>query len=163
MGRRRASGVPAAAAQADRKDNRAGGVRIVWSYLAAIIATAVAGLGFAISDTIQAGICPDSNASCTLGVIVLGGTISASLGALLAGLALGLGWEWVLVEIAVLMALPVLLDAWGPVAWLAVVLAPLLGAVVTWSGRDRPAWRPFVVGGLSVLTIVGALLWIYVL
>lgn len=162
MGRRRAAGIPVAA-DARPRLSTAGPVRVVRSYLAAVVAAVVAGLGFAVSDAVQSGVCGADAVSCTLGVIVLGGSVSAVLGAMIGGLALGLGWEWIVVQVAAIVWMPTLLDAWGPVAWAVLALSPLVGALVTWTGREGSAARSLAIFGLGGLAIVIALVWTYLL
>jgi hypothetical protein len=167
VGRRRATGAAASAAQPAAtgfaaRTSPVGGARLPWSYLAALLAALVTGLGFAIADAAQSASCPADDAVCALGVYTVGGLIAAIVATVLVTWAFRLGWEWGLVCAAVVLAMPSLLDATGPLAWLILVIAPGLAAAVTWSGPERPRWRPVAIGVVCGAAIVASLLWTFV-
>lgn len=163
MGRRRATGVPVVEPVGVQRAPGAAspGARVAWSYLGAIVAAVVTGLGLAITDAIGAGVCASDDVTCSLGVVILGGSISAIVGIAVAALALGLGWEWIALNVAAVVALPTLLDLLGPVAWGVLAIAPLAAGLATWTADRRPPWRPWVIAGAALVVIVASLAWTF--
>lgn len=159
MGRKRAER-PLAAQPADPGtpvDGPAGGARVAWAQLAGLLALVVTGLGFAVSDVIQAARCDSDDVTCTLGTYLVGALVSAVVGLALGARLFRLGWEWALVVGTVVSAMPLLLDLAGNWAWLAAGLAPTLGALLTLGGRRRGRGRPVAIGvgcGLAVAVVV---------
>lgn len=163
MGRKRAerplaerpAGAPGAA------DGPAGAARVAWAQLAGLGAAVITGLGFAVSDVVQAARCDSDDVTCTLGIYLLG-TLGTAVVALAAVARLfRLGWEWALVAATVVVAMPVLLDLTGNWAWLAVGLAPSLGALLTLDGPRRSRWRPVAIGTGCAVAVAAALLWTF--
>nr|NLI51278.1 hypothetical protein [Propionibacterium sp.] len=163
MGRKRAER-PLAARPADaepRGDAPVGGARVAWAQLAGLLALVVAGLGFAVSDVVQAARCDSDDVTCTLGTYLVGTLVSAVAGLAIVARVFRLGWEWALVVASVVLALPLLLDLAGNWAWLAAALAPTLGALLTLDGRQRPRWRPVAIGVGCGLALAVVALWTF--
>lgn len=131
--------------------------RIAFSYLGALAAAVTAGLLAVLASPLAAPICRSTeDATCLLGW-TFGSTIVA-FALTLAGVAwiLRLGWEWWAVVAGLLLGSPWWLDAApAPAAWVAPLLAPALAGAATFTGAERPPWRPWVIGVAS-LTLVGA-------
>ncbi len=166
MGRRRATGAGAASTPPaptgfGARTPPVGGVRFPWSYLAALLAVLITGLGFAIADSVQSSVCADDDPVCALGVYTVGGLSAAVIATVLVAWLFRLGWEWGLVCAAVVVAMPSLLDSTGPLAWLVLLIAPALAAAVTWSGPERPRWRPIAIGVVCGAVIIASAWWTF--
>lgn len=162
MGRRRAERPVAAIVDAPAgRERPAGAARVAWSQVAGLLVAVIVGFVFAITDVVQQANCNSDDVACTLGHYVLGMLVGALLGVGVAAALFRLGWEWAAVAMAVVIAMPVVLDRVGPWGWLLAALTPTLAALATLDGEQRPPWRPVVVGGVSVLVAVAALLWTF--
>lgn len=122
-----------------------GAVRIAWSYVAALAATAVAGLGLTLAGYAGDAACAADDVSCALALYLVFGIVGGVLASALWGWLFRLGWEWWLLCSVALLALPAALDLMGSGAWVALALAPGAAALATWSGPGRAAWRPAVI------------------
>jgi len=166
MGRRRATNTsavptPPTATGFAARVAPIGGARITWSYLAAMLAGVITALGLAIADSVQSTACADDDPMCALGTYMIGGLLGGVVGVALVAWLFRLGWEWGLACIAVVVAMPTLLDLIGPLAWLVLALTPGAAALVTLSGCGRRRWRPVVVGVVSGVVIVVSLIWTF--
>lgn len=134
-----------------------GGNRIAWSYLAAVVGLVIGGLFWAVWTQAGGIACPPADDLCAVGWTVSGGLLGLTLGLGAAAFFFRLGWEWWLVIAALLLGSPLWANALPP--WtLAVigVLLPALAAVATWTGPRRPVWRPWVIGAVALVLLVGA-------
>lgn len=130
-----------------------GGGRIAWSYLGALLAGLVATLLWAAWIPFSHTACGPDNPSCELGWGIVGWLGSMTIALLLPTFMLRLGWEWWCVCAAVLLSAPVWADgATGRTICIAIMM-PLVSALVTWRGQDRPWWRPVISVGLVVLAV----------
>jgi hypothetical protein len=166
MGRRRATNAstvptPPTATGFAARVAPVGGARVAWSYLAALLAAAVTALGFAIADSVQSTACADDDPMCALGTYMVGGLVAGVVGVAFVAWLFRLGWEWALVCVAVVVAMPTLLDLTGPLAWLILASTPGAAALVTLSGPGRRPWRPIVVGVVGVVVIAASLIWTF--
>lgn len=166
MGRRRATNasavrMPPTAAGFAARVSPVGGARVTWSYLAALLAAVITALGFAIADSVQSTACADDDPMCALGTYMVGGLVGGVVGVALVAWLFRLGWEWGLACVAVVVAMPTLLDLTGPLAWLILALAPGAAALVTLSGPGRRRWRPVVVGVVGGVVIATSLIWTF--
>lgn len=154
MGRKRAQRpVPVQSLERAEDAGPVGSTRVAWSQLAGLLAALVTGLGFALSDVVQAARCDTDDVTCTLGVYLAGVAVMARV--------FRLGWEWALVCATIIVAMPLLLDLLGNGAWAAAVLAPTLAALVTFNGRRGSRRRPVVVVACSAAAIAAALWWTF--
>lgn len=162
MGRRRARPVATATpGPTGPRTGPVGGARVAWSYLAAMLAALIGVLGLTITDAVQSGMCGAEDVSCALGTYVAGGVLSGVVGVSVAAALLRLGWEWWLICVTALVAMPALLDIAGGLAWGVLAVAPLVAACVTLTGSRRPRWRPVVIGGVCVALLAWTLLWTF--
>ena len=138
------------------RESPTGGSRLAFSYLAALIAAAVAGLVWAVWSPFDAAVCSDADdVACALGWYAAGGLAGGVLGVLLGAWVLRLGWEWCVFAIALLGFLPVAgtLPGWAFAVYLC--LLPALTAAATWTADERPRWRPIAVG-VAAAVLIGA-------
>lgn len=152
MGRKRAKPVAPpldASVAISRRLAPVHGARLAWSYVAAILGGMIAGLGAAIAEGIQSTTCDD--ATCSLGVFLVGGLIGGLVAVSVVAPLFRLGWEWWLVGVTAVLAMPTILDLAGSWGWLALILAPGIAALATWTGPERSRWRPWVIAGVCVL------------
>lgn len=164
MGRRRArpalASAPPASGSIARTPPR-GVARLAWSVVGALIIALLAGLGFAIADSVQSSACADGDATCALASFTLGGLLGALVGVPVAAGLLRLGWEWALPCAAVVCWMPALLDT-GSWAWALPLLAPVAAGGATWTGADRPPWRPWVISLASAAATTAAIAFTFV-
>lgn len=162
MGRKRAQRpVPVQSLERAEDAGPVGSTRVAWSQLAGLLAALVTGLGFALSDVVQAARCDTDDVTCTLGVYLAGTLLSALAGVAVMARVFRLGWEWALVCATIIVAMPLLLDLLGNGAWAAAVLAPTLAALATFNGRRGSRRRPVVVVACSAVAIAAALWWTF--
>ena len=142
-----------------------GGARIAWSYLATLVAVLVAGLFWAMWSPFGATVCGDGeDVLCILGWGSAGAILGAVAGLGLAAFVFRLGWEWWAVMAAFIVSLPLWSTALPlEMLWTPFLGAPLAAALTTLGGPRRPAWRPWVIGGLFAALVVATALVTFVL
>ncbi len=134
-----------------------GGARIAWSYLGSLIAALLATLFWSAWSPFGTLRCDAQDTTCLLGWNITGWVLGMALSLGLAAFVLRLGWEWWALAAAVLLGAPLWADgASSPVIGLVAALTPRLAAVLTWRGPPRPRWRPWLIGALLVVVVVGS-------
>ncbi|WP_040160877.1 hypothetical protein [Nigerium massiliense] len=138
------------------RESPAGGSRIGFSYLGAVVTVVVAGLVFAVLNSVFDPLGDGAGDPNALAWTIVGVMAGAVAGSALSGWVLRLGWEWALVMDAVVLSAP-LWTAWLPGAWLwaPLVVLPLVAALATLSGPRRRPWRPWVIG-LACAAVIAA-------
>ncbi|WP_232548026.1 hypothetical protein [Propioniciclava soli] len=139
------------------RESPIGGSRIAFSYLAIVGALLVTGLVWSVWSLFTDRVCgPDSDVVCGLGWWWLGWFVGFGLGTALTAWIVRLGWEWWLAGFAVLLALPAVMALPVPVVIVWLLALPAIAAALTWSGPDRPRWRPWLVVGLAVAAVAAS-------
>ena len=133
------------------------GARIAWSYLGSLIAALVATLFWSAWSPFGTLRCDAQDSTCLLGWNITGWVLGMALALGLSAIVLRLGWEWWAAAAAVLFGAPLWADGAGTVAiGVVALLTPLLAAALTWRGPERPRWRPWALGLLLGLVLVGS-------
>lgn len=166
MGRRRATNAstvrpPATPSGFAGRAAPVGGARVAWSYVAALLAIVITGLGFAIADSVQSTACADDDPMCALGTYMVGGLVGGVVAVAIVAWLFRLGWEWGLICATVVLMMPTLLDLAGLLAWPALALGPGVAALATFAGPGRRRWRPAVVAGVCAVVIAWSLFWTF--
>lgn len=138
-----------------------GGARVAFSYLATLCAAILTALVFAAWSPFGASVCAGSpDGLCVLGWWMAGAIVGGLLGLGAAAWVFRLGWEWWAVAATLVLVVPTL--TLGPWAAVGALLGPALAGLATWSGPERPSWRPWLIGGASLVAAIGVLLWLFV-
>lgn len=137
-----------------------GGARVAWSYLGTVLGAVLGALLWAVWSQFDAAACGDADdLQCRLGWVLIGLLVGLVAGWAPIAWVLRLGWEWWLVLATAALSVPLWVDlAPGWVPAVVAVLAPAVAALVTGLRDARPAWRPWVLGGVAVLVLAGTLL-----
>ncbi len=136
------------------RESPIGGSRLAFSYLAVVLGLVVAGLVAAVWTPFADSVCGrGDDLSCGLGWIYAGVLLGVLAGTALTAFVFRLGWEWWLVLVALVLLLA--LASTAPTWLLAVfgILIPALAGAATWSGRDRPQWRPWAIAAAASVAL----------
>lgn len=145
------------------RESPTGGSRIAYSYLGVVLALVVAGVVSTIWGLFTDRVCgPDMDIACGLGWWWLGGLVGYALGTALTAWAFRLGWEWWVVVLAGILALPAVTALPSPAVLVWAVAIPALAGAATWSGDHRPRWRPLLTVGLLVLALAASAVSVFV-
>ncbi len=145
------------------RESPTGGSRLAFSYLAALIAAAVAGLVWAVWTPFDAAVCGDADdVVCALGWYAAGGLVGGALGIPLGAWVLHLGWEWCIAAIGLLGFTPIagMLPGWAFGIYL--VLTPALAGAATWTGEERPRRRPIAIGVAAAVLLAAGLASVFI-
>ncbi|MFT3874968.1 MAG: hypothetical protein QM708_00860 [Propioniciclava sp.] len=130
---------------------------MAWSYLGVLLSVVIAGLlAIMLFPLLNGALCDDNVADqCELGTIVLLIILLPPVGMILPAIWFRLGWEWVAVLSSLLFTLLWLSGLFGEVGSIVLLLlaGPVIAALATHPGRRRPAWVPWVIGLVTVLTV----------
>ncbi len=148
------------------RESPTGGSRIAYSYLAGVMIVVIVGFAATILGPIfnpfgETGVDIDQRA---LALLLVGLGASGLIADAAGAAVFRLGWEWWAVMAAFIVSLPLWSTALPlEMLWTPFLGAPLAAALATLGGPRRPAWRPWVIGGLFAALVVATALVTFVL